>query len=101
MGKRSKIGSLLDIDISSNSGYNALSRSLIFVLDFIDEFQDRIMFGTDSCRRSDLNTGYKNLAYIKELLDGRRLPSSVLEKMEWKNSARLLGIEKGLFLNHE
>lgn len=36
-------------DFSANSGFNALSRDPEFSYRFIEEFSDRIMFGTDIC----------------------------------------------------
>jgi len=80
-------------DISANSGYNALTRDYVFGIEFIDEFQDRLMFGTDSCKRSDLTRPYNNVEYVKELREKKKLSDMILEKLMWKNSVRLLGID--------
>ena len=37
-------------DLSAGSGYNAMSRDSDFSYRFIEEFSDRLMFGTDICR---------------------------------------------------
>ncbi|MFH1740190.1 MAG: hypothetical protein ABIH23_14370, partial [bacterium] len=36
-------------DISAGSGYNALTRDTAFGLEFLDRFQDKLLFGTDHC----------------------------------------------------
>jgi len=36
-------------DLSAGSGYNALARDRIYAAKFLDEFQDRLFFGTDIC----------------------------------------------------
>jgi hypothetical protein len=36
-------------------------------VEYVDEFQDRLMFGTDSCLRSDLARPNKQVLYIKKL----------------------------------
>jgi len=79
-------------DISANSGYTAITRDSSFGLEFLDEFQDKIFFGTDSCLRSDVVRMYRNVAYIKELRETKKLSESTLEKIEWKNCAQLLNL---------
>ena len=37
-------------DLSANSGYNALARDPEYAVKFINEFQDRLMYGTDICQ---------------------------------------------------
>ena len=80
-------------DISAGSGHNALTRDPAFGVEFLDEFQDRLMFGTDSCRRSDVSGIYPNVALIRELRKTRKLAESALERIEWRNAVRLLGLE--------
>ena len=77
-------------DTSAGSGHNALSRDPVFGLEFLDEFQDKIMFGTDSCRRSDIHEPLPIVTFIKNLREDGKLPESVLEKIEWRNAVRLL-----------
>ncbi|MCD6365210.1 MAG: amidohydrolase family protein, partial [Planctomycetes bacterium] len=36
-------------DLSANSGYNALARDEQYAAGFLDEFQDKLFFGTDIC----------------------------------------------------
>ena len=79
-------------DTSAGSGYNALTRDPAFGIEFLDEFQDKIMFGTDSCSRSDVNKMFPNVAYIKELRSNKKLSCNALDKIEWQNAVRLLKI---------
>jgi uncharacterized protein len=79
-------------DISAGSGYNALVRDHSFGIEFLDEFQDKIMFGTDSCKRSDLYKPYNNVEYVREICRKNILPGNAMEKIMWKNCSKLLGI---------
>ncbi|MDW7656873.1 MAG: amidohydrolase family protein [Bacillota bacterium] len=81
-------------DISAHSGYNALTRDYGFGIEYIDEFQDRLMFGTDSCLRSDLARPNKQVHYIKELKEKQKLSDAALDKLMWKNSVRLLRLDE-------
>lgn len=77
-------------DTSAGSGYNALSRDPAFGLEFLDEFQDKLMFGTDSCLRSDVQRAAPIVAFLRDLRENRKLSESALEKIAWQNAARLL-----------
>ena len=82
----------LRADLSAGSGHNALTRDPAFGLAFLDEFQDRLMFGTDSCRRSDLGRVYPNVAFLRDVMESRHLSRQVIDKISWQNAARLLGL---------
>ena len=82
-------------DTSAGSGNNALTRDPAFGLEFMDEFQDKLMFGTDSCLRSDVNLVWLTVATIRDLRENRKLTEQALEKIEWRNANRLLGLKKG------
>ncbi|MCE5241135.1 amidohydrolase family protein [bacterium] len=79
-------------DISAGSGHNALTRDPGVGLEFLDEFQDQLMFGTDSCARRDVNGIYPNVQFVRDLREGRKLSASALQKIEWRNAVRLLGL---------
>ncbi len=79
-------------DTSAGSGNNALTRDPAFGLEFLDEFQDKLMFGTDSCQRSDVDTVWTTVATIRDLRTNRTLTESALEKIEWRNATRLLNL---------
>ncbi|MCM8830210.1 MAG: amidohydrolase family protein [Candidatus Omnitrophica bacterium] len=55
-------------DISAFSGFNALSRDLNYTVKFLNEFQDRILFGTDIIAR-DISKREKEQEQVNELLD--------------------------------
>jgi uncharacterized protein len=79
-------------DTSAGSGYNALTRDPAFGIEFLDEFQDKLMFGTDSCRRSDVNLLYPNVAFLRDVRENRKISAEACEKIAWKNAVRLLKI---------
>ena len=58
--------------------------------EFLDAFQDKLMFGTDSCKRSDINSTWKSVAFIRELRTARKLSDCAMEKLKWRNAAYLL-----------
>ena len=79
-------------EISATSGYNAMTRDPAFGLEFMDEFQDKLMFGTDSCTRSDVNRIYPPVALMRDLREHKKLSEEALEKIAWKNCVGLLGV---------
>jgi len=80
-------------DTSAGSGHNALTRDPAFGIEFLDEFQDKLIFGTDSCRRSDVAELDFVVAFFRELRETKALSEEALEKIEWKNCTELLGLE--------
>jgi predicted TIM-barrel fold metal-dependent hydrolase len=80
-------------DLSAMSGRNALTRDPAFGLEFLDEFQDKLLFGTDSCRRSDVNQIWPNVALVRDLRATGKLPVEALAKIEWRNAVRLLKLD--------
>ena len=67
-------------DISANSGLNAFKRDPAFAAEFIDEFQDRILYGRDSMENNH-----------QEFINGMALPASVTDKIYYKNAIKLIG----------
>ncbi|MBD3293658.1 MAG: amidohydrolase family protein [Armatimonadia bacterium] len=80
-------------DISAGSGHNALTRDPDFGVEFLDEFQDKLMFGTDSCTRSDVDEVWMTVDLIRDLRANEKLSEQALEKIEWRNASELMGIE--------
>jgi predicted TIM-barrel fold metal-dependent hydrolase len=66
-------------DWSAGSGYMALKRDPVFAKEFLDEFQDRILYARD----------YFDSKH-REFLDNMGLPDAILEKVYFKNAERLL-----------
>ena len=77
-------------DISAGSGYNALSRDPEFGLKFLKQFQDKLLFGTDSCLRSDIEKGVPVVRFFKKILEDKLLPEETWQKIASKNAKRIL-----------
>ncbi len=76
-------------DLSAGSGLNALTRDAGFGLAFLEEFQDRLYFGTDIA--SDPQEP-ACVPYFRKLKDERLISDEAFEKITWRNAARLLGL---------
>lgn len=76
-------------DLSAGSGYNAISRDPEFGYRFLEEFQDRLYFGTDI---ANVPQELPIVAYFARLRAERRVPVEVLDKISWRNAARLLDL---------
>ncbi len=72
----------LHCDLSAGSGLNALRRDPEHAKRFVEEFQDRILFGRDS-----FSNGHQ------AFLDGLGLPEDVLRKVYAENALRLVPLE--------
>ena len=77
-------------DLSAGSGFNAMTRDAGFGLRFMEEFQDKLLFGTDSCRRSDLESGVPVVPFFHTLRENGGISKTAWEKIAWKNAVRLL-----------
>ena len=76
-------------DLSAGSGFNALARNPDYAVRFLNEFQDRLLFGTDIC------TAAADLPLAGFLLDLRRngtLSDSAFNKIARENAIHLLGL---------
>ena len=74
-------------DLSANSGFNAVSRDESFGLEFFDEFQDRLYFGTDITAP---NTPSPLRDYLLKLREEGRLSDTVFRKIARDNAVHLL-----------
>ncbi len=77
-------------DLSANSGLNALRRDPDFAWAFIDEFQDRLLFGLDRCSPND---DRQHIAWFDAARDAGRIDRTVYDKIMGENIVRLLGLE--------
>ncbi|MGI6561715.1 MAG: amidohydrolase family protein [Clostridia bacterium] len=80
-------------DLSAGSGYNALTRDPSFGIEFLDEFQDKLMFGTDSCLRSDVKKVYPNVDFIRRIEEEKKISKDAVEKIKWKNAVELFKLK--------
>ena len=77
-------------DLSANSGSNALKRDPDYAIKFLDEFQDRLMFGTDICA-PDTPTPLAD--FLLGLRDTKKITEQVFQKVARENAIRILGLE--------
>lgn len=80
-------------DLSAGSGYNALSRDPDFGYAFLEEFSDRLYYGTDICSPTNLSDSRIKLS---SFLDGAMLQGKIsydtYVKVSRANAEKLLGI---------
>jgi predicted TIM-barrel fold metal-dependent hydrolase len=76
-------------DLSAGSGYNALARDEEYAVEFLDRFQDRLLFGTDICA-PDTPTPLVDL--LLRFKDEGKISATVFEKIAYKNAQLLLNL---------
>lgn len=74
-------------DLSANSGFSAIHRDETFGLEFLDEFQDRVYFGTDI---TSPNTPSPLRDYLLTLREEKRLAEPLFQKIARENAIGLL-----------
>lgn len=75
-------------DISAGSGNNALVRDKEFGFRFLEEFQDRLLFGTDIC---GFGQEVPQVDTMNEALASGLLSQEGYDKIAYKNAVELLG----------
>ncbi len=76
-------------DLSAGSGLNALRRDRRNGIAFLNEFQDRLFFGTDVCW--DKNS-MPLAGYLLELRNSGEISEMVFKKVAEENAVRVLGL---------
>jgi predicted TIM-barrel fold metal-dependent hydrolase len=79
-------------DLSAGSGFNAISRDPAFGYRFLEEFQDRLFFGTDLLRTGQ---DLPQVEYLKSAVQQAKISKATYEKITWQNADRLLGLGIG------
>lgn len=79
-------------DISAGSGHNAITRDEGFGLEFLDEFQNKLMFGTDSCARLNHEPESPNVELMRRLRDEKLVSEDAWKKLASENAVRLYGL---------
>ena len=74
-------------DLSAGSAYSAFMRDRENAIKFLNEFQDRLMYGTDICTAGGI-LGMD--AFLKELRDDGSISPDAIEKIACGNARRLL-----------
>jgi predicted TIM-barrel fold metal-dependent hydrolase len=78
-------------DLSARSGSNAVSRDPEFGCEFLEEFQDRLYFGTDICAP---DTPTPLVGFLKEMSNKERISQECFNKVSRENAVKLLGLSK-------
>ena len=74
-------------DLSASSGFNAISRDPEFGYRFLEEFQDKLLFGTDICH---VNQDVPIVPYFKKILSEGKISQAAYAKITRKNAERIL-----------
>ena len=74
-------------DLSAGSGHNALARDPDYAVEFLNEFQDRLLFGTDICAPE---TPTPLVDFLIDLRDRNKISREVFNKVARENAIRLL-----------
>jgi len=77
-------------DLSAGSGFNALNRDPEYAVHFLNEFQDRLFFGTDICLPDQKIPQVK---FLTELRDKGKLSQDTFEKIAYRNAEELLDLK--------
>ena len=79
-------------DMSAGSGFNALNRDREYAVQFLNEFQDRLLFGTDICH-------FEQTFPLRDLLlewrATKKISESVFQKIAHDNAVKLFGLDDG------
>ncbi|MBN2309936.1 MAG: amidohydrolase family protein [Candidatus Hydrogenedentes bacterium] len=76
-------------DLSAGSGFGAISRDPEFGYGFMEEFQDRLFWGTDI---ANVPQDLPIVDYFRELKANKRISDEAYEKITWRNANRLLNL---------
>jgi len=76
-------------DLSAGSGFNAISRDPDFGYRFLEELQDKLLFGTDICH---VNQEVPIVPYLKNALAEGRISQTCYSRITRVNAERLLGL---------
>jgi len=78
-------------DLLAGSGYNALARDPEFAYTFLEEFQDRLFFGTDICAPSNISSDMLKLsAFLDDAMTRGKISYAAYEKISRGNALELL-----------
>ena len=76
-------------DLSAGSGFNAITRDAEFGFRFMEEFQDRLYFGTDI---ANVPQELPIVEFFKRIKEQNFISQEAFEKISWANAAKLLGL---------
>ena len=73
-------------DLSAGSGYNALARDPAYAVKFLNEFQDRLLFGTDICAAE---MPIRLPEFLLSLKSKKKISNTVFKKIARENAIKL------------
>jgi len=76
-------------DLSAGSGYNAMARDPRYAVSFLNEFQDKLYFGTDICVPSQRSP---MAVLLMELKEAGKISEEAFEKIARGNAVKLLDL---------
>ncbi len=76
-------------DLSARSGYNALARDEDYAVRFLNEFQDKLMFGTDICAP---DAPLPLAGFLIRLKESGKISEKVFNKIARENAIRIIGL---------
>jgi predicted TIM-barrel fold metal-dependent hydrolase len=76
-------------DLSAGSGFNAISRDPEFGYRFLEECQDKLLFGTDICH---VNQDTPLAPYLRDALASGKITETCYRKITRENAERVLGV---------
>ena len=77
-------------DLSAGSGFNAITRSEEYGYEFLEEFQDRLLFATDTLRYNMTPDVVEIIPYFARIREEGKISQEAYEKIAHKNAERLL-----------
>ncbi|MDO9465318.1 MAG: amidohydrolase family protein [bacterium] len=77
-------------DISAGSGFNALTRDPEFGYRFLEEFQDKLFFGSDICNINQIDKVNENSFYLNNALKEGKISKLAYKKIAEGNTKRIL-----------
>lgn len=80
-------------DLSAGSGCNALKRDRPYAIKFLDEFQNRLFFGTDICQPT-MPTLRPLAEFLLDLRKNGEISETVFQKVARGNAIRVLELER-------
>lgn len=104
VGKISKEGRVVELmrkypnlhaDMSAGSGHNAITRDPEFGYDFIEEFQDKLYFGTDICAPESKTDPFMQLSHwLDDAAAAGKISQEAYRKVSRENAERILKSNK-------
>ena len=79
----------LSADLSAGSGENALLRDPAYAVSFLNEFSERIFFGTDICTK---HNRFRTAQFLLNARSAGEITPQVFERIAKENAIELLGI---------